>query len=89
VHPARASPPVTNDDTEDMVMNTPDRILRCKDVMSLTGLSRSTLYAMMSEGTFPASIKLSKRAVGWRASVVQTWLEDKTRQPHNPHQRGE
>ncbi|WP_417840076.1 helix-turn-helix transcriptional regulator [Tritonibacter scottomollicae] len=47
-----------------MNMNTPDRILRCKDVMSLTGLSRSTLYAMMSEGTFPASIKLSKRAVG-------------------------
>lgn len=42
-------------------MTTPDRILRCKDVMALTGLSRSTLYAMMSEGTFPASVKLSKR----------------------------
>ncbi|KUP91131.1 helix-turn-helix transcriptional regulator [Tritonibacter horizontis] len=56
-------------------MTTPDRILRCKDVMALTGLSRSTLYAMMSEGTFPASVKLSKRAVGWRAAVVQAWLD--------------
>ncbi|MFC3613757.1 helix-turn-helix transcriptional regulator [Lutimaribacter marinistellae] len=58
-----------------MVMTNPDRILRCKDVMALTGLSRSTLYAMMSEGTFPASIKLSKRAVGWRATVVQAWID--------------
>lgn len=56
-------------------MTTPNRILRCKDVMALTGLSRSTLYAMMSEGTFPASVKLSKRAVGWRAAVVQAWLD--------------
>ena len=56
-------------------MTHPDRILRCKDVMTLTGLSRSTLYAMMSEGTFPASIKLSKRAVGWRETVVLAWLD--------------
>lgn len=56
-------------------MTTPNRILRCKDVMALTGLSRSTLYAMMSEGTFPASVKLSKRAVGWRAAVIQAWLD--------------
>lgn len=53
----------------------PNRILRCKDVMALTGLSRSTLYAMMSEGTFPSSVKLSKRAVGWHATVVQAWLD--------------
>ncbi len=56
-------------------MTNPDRILRCKDVMALTGLSRSTLYAMMSDGAFPASIKLSKRAVGWRAKAVQAWLD--------------
>ncbi|MDF9301872.1 AlpA family phage regulatory protein [Tritonibacter mobilis] len=56
-------------------MTSPDRILRCKDVMALTGLSRSTLYAMMSEGKFPPSVKLSKRAVGWRAAVVQAWLD--------------
>lgn len=60
---------------KEMVVTNPDRILRCKDVMALTGLSRSTLYAIMSEGTFPASIKLSKRAVGWRAKVVQAWMD--------------
>lgn len=53
------------------------RILRCKEVMAMTGLSRSTIYAMMSEGTFPASIKLSKRAVGWRESKILEWLDGK------------
>lgn len=52
-----------------------ERILRCKDVMALTGLSRSTLYAMMSEGAFPPSIKLSKRAVGWREAAIKAWMD--------------
>lgn len=52
-----------------------ERILRCKDVMALTGLSRSTLYSMMSEGTFPRSIKLSKRAVGWREAAIRAWMD--------------
>ncbi|MVO18486.1 helix-turn-helix transcriptional regulator [Parasedimentitalea huanghaiensis] len=52
------------------------RILRCGDVMAVTGLSRSTIYAMMQEGTFPHAIKLSKRAVGWRESTIREWLND-------------
>ncbi len=56
-------------------MNNPDHISRCKDAMALTGLSRSTLYSMMSEGTFPASVKLGKRAIGWRSSVIQAWVD--------------
>ncbi|WP_348984600.1 AlpA family phage regulatory protein [Aliiroseovarius sp. S2029] len=41
----------------------------------LVGLSRSTLYAMMAEGTFPKPIKLGKRAVGWRAIDIEAWFE--------------
>ena len=59
----------------EMTMSNIDRILRCKDVMAITGLSHSTLYAMMNEGTFPPAIKLSKRAVGWRESVVRAWID--------------
>jgi prophage regulatory protein len=40
-------------------------ILRRPHVEEATGLSSSTLYAMMAEGTFPRPVKLSKRAVGW------------------------
>lgn len=49
-------------------------ILRRPQVEQLVGLSRSTLYAMMAENTFPQPVKLSKRAVGWRESDVREWL---------------
>lgn len=52
-----------------------ERILRRPDVETLVGLSRSTLYAMIAEGSFPKPIKLGKRAVGWRAADLDAWLE--------------
>jgi prophage regulatory protein len=54
-----------------------NRILRRPDVETLTGLSRSTLYAMMAEGTFPKPVKLGKRAVGWREIDLTEWLENR------------
>ena len=52
-------------------------ILRRPDVEFATGLSRSTLYAMMAEGAFPKPIKLGKRAVGWREADIAAWLESR------------
>lgn len=54
------------------------KILRRQDVEAFVGLSRSTLYAMMAEGTFPKPIKLGKRAVGWREADIAAWLESRT-----------
>ncbi|NNU80409.1 AlpA family phage regulatory protein [Halovulum dunhuangense] len=51
-----------------------DRILRRPEVELLTGLSRSTLYAMIAEGSFPEPLRLGRRAVGWRESVVEEWI---------------
>lgn len=50
------------------------RILRRRDVENLTGLSRSTLYAMMADGNFPSPIKLGKRAVGWQDTDLTEWI---------------
>ena len=55
-----------------------DMIFRRPKVERITGLSRSTLYAMMAEGEFPKPIKLGKRAVGWRESDIAAWLESRT-----------
>ena len=49
-------------------------ILRLRDVVAWTGLSRSTLYAMIAEGSFPRPVLLGKRAVGWRETDVSAWL---------------
>lgn len=51
-----------------------DRILRLAAVLNRTGLSRSTLYRKMQEGTFPKQIALSARCAGWRESSVSTWM---------------
>lgn len=53
-------------------------ILRRRDVQRMTGLSRSTIYAMMAEGTFPKPVKLGARAVGWREADILAWIESRT-----------
>ncbi len=52
-------------------------ILRRKEVEKRTGLSRSTLYAMIAEGKFPKPVKLGKRAVGWREADIAAWLDSR------------
>lgn len=55
-----------------MIENT---ILRRPEVESRTGLSRSTIYAGMTKGTFPQAVKLGPRAVGWREADIVGWLD--------------
>ena len=52
-------------------------ILRLPKVKAITGLSRSTIYLRMSEGTFPKHISLGSRAVGWLKSEVNAWIEQR------------
>ena len=55
-----------------------DKILRCRDVQEVTGLSRSTIYRMMGRDEFPKATKLGVRAIGWRQSVVDSWIEKRS-----------
>ena len=45
-------------------MPEPDRILRIRTVLNRTGLSRSTLYRKMSDGTFPRQVKIGDHSSG-------------------------
>jgi prophage regulatory protein len=56
--------------------DTPDRIIRIKAVLERTGLSRSTLYRKVQDGTFPRQLKLSERCAGWRESSINAWLRN-------------
>lgn len=51
-----------------------DRFLRRAEVCKLTGLSVSTLYDMMSKGTFCKSVQISKRLVCWSEREVMAWM---------------
>ncbi|SAK51085.1 phage transcriptional regulator AlpA [Caballeronia glebae] len=51
------------------------RILRMKQLIERTNLSRATLYVLMaSDPTFPRKIKLTARSVGFLESEVDTWI---------------
>lgn len=52
----------------------PDRILRLKTVLERTGLTRSTLYRKVDNGSFPGQVPISRRCVGWRESAVKRWM---------------
>lgn len=53
------------------------QILRLPAVKHQTGLSRSTLYKLISSGEFPKQIDLSGRSVGWLESDVQNWIRQR------------
>jgi prophage regulatory protein len=52
----------------------PKKILRLPGVKTTTGLSRSTIYLRVAEGSFPRPISLGARAVGWLEAEVEDWL---------------
>lgn len=55
-------------------MNNPDRIIRMKTVLARTGLSRSTLYRKMADGTFPNKVRISIHGAGWHESAINRWI---------------
>lgn len=52
-------------------------ILKLPAVIQRTGLSRTTIYALIAQGRFPKQINISERSVGWVASEIEQWLEDR------------
>lgn len=50
-------------------------ILRLSAVKGRTGLSRSTIYARIKQGTFPSPIRLGARAIGWVERDIDNFLD--------------
>lgn len=50
-------------------------ILRLPSVKARTGLSRSTIYLRIAEGTFPKQLNLGARAIGWLEGDIDAWIE--------------
>lgn len=55
-------------------MSNTERIIRLKTVLARTGLSRTTLYRKMGEGTFPRQVKISIHGAGWHESAINRWI---------------
>ena len=56
--------------------NLQQKLIRLPQVKSTTGLSKSSIYARISEGTFPKQIPLGPRLVVWVESEIQNWISE-------------
>jgi len=51
--------------------------LRLPDVRMVTGLSKSSLYALIRANSFPAPVRLGPRTVAWVRSEVKEWAAER------------
>ncbi|HEB1535873.1 TPA: helix-turn-helix transcriptional regulator [Escherichia coli] len=51
-----------------------ERFIRLPEVMHLCGLSRSTIYDLISRDAFPQQISLGGKNVAWVQSEVSAWM---------------
>jgi prophage regulatory protein len=49
-------------------------IIRLRQAILKTGLSRSTIYTLIKLGDFPQQIKLSPRTMGFLESEIDEWI---------------
>jgi len=56
--------------------NLSQKLLRLPQVKATTGLSKSTIYARIAEGTFPKQIPIGPRLVVWVESDIQSWIAE-------------
>ncbi|WP_408127248.1 AlpA family phage regulatory protein [Paraburkholderia strydomiana] len=68
------APTVTPAEIPTRATRSPNAIMRRVEVESETGLSRSTIYKRVKDGTFPAPLKLGERSVGWRVAEIEAFL---------------
>ena len=58
------------------------RLMRLKEVMTVTGLSRAAVYAKGNpndparyDADFPPRVRIAANAVGWPSDRLQAWLD--------------
>ena len=58
-------------------MLSPTKIIRKAQVLELVGMKSTWLHERVKAGEFPRPVRLGERAVGWRQSDVEAWLESR------------
>lgn len=53
-----------------------DKFVRINEVMKMTGLAKSTVWAWVASSKLPKPIKLSPRVTVWKESEIQAWINE-------------
>jgi prophage regulatory protein len=70
---------IKNQTTQSKKVEHTNRLLRAKQVIELTAISRSYLYQLVSQGQFPRSIQLvpGGSSVAWVEQEVLDWVDSR------------
>ncbi len=60
----------------DVQHDTPPRLLRLRQVLSIYPVSRSTWYQGVSDGRYPKPFKIAARSVAWRESDIHKLVRE-------------
>jgi excisionase family DNA binding protein len=52
-----------------------EKLLTISEIATATGLSPVTLYKRSSKGELPGKVRLGGRAVRFRQSAIEAWIE--------------
>ncbi|ABO23128.1 AlpA family transcriptional regulator [Shewanella loihica] len=53
------------------------KLIKLKEVLEMTSLSKATLYRMIKLGAFPEQLSIGGRAVAWVEDEVLNWIEER------------
>lgn len=57
------------------------KVIRQRETIQLTGLSRTTIWRLERAGLFPLRRQIGRQAVGWLASDIDEYLASRPRGP--------
>ena len=61
--------------TDKLAEKPPECLIRIKEVAMLAGVSRSTIYKMISDGQFPKPLDLGSRFKAWKKQTILDWID--------------
>ncbi len=68
-----------NKQNEDQETNNKPQMARFKETIQITKFSRSSIYRGIADGTFPAPVRIGKRAIAFKLSELEKWVESRPR----------
>ena len=59
----------------------PDRLIRMPELSARTGLSRTTIYRRVKDGTLPRPLLIGSASIAWRESQIDDWIANLQEKP--------
>jgi prophage regulatory protein len=50
------------------------KVVNLQEILTMLGISKSTLYRSIASGNFPKPFKLGERLNAWRVETIEAWL---------------